>query len=78
MLDDLQACNNYELSSSDLKRLNLSVSIILGSKDRLVDLKELENFINHVSSKTYTIDEAGHFPFFEDPGKLSRLIMSLV
>ena len=78
MLDDLQACNNYELSSSDLKRLNLSVSIILGSKDKLVDLKELENFINHVSSKTYTIDETGHFPFFEDPGKLSRLIMSVV
>lgn len=78
MLDDLEACNNYHLSLKDLKSLDLPISIILGSKDKLVDLKELENFTNHVSSKTYTIDEAGHFPFFEDPDELSRLIMSLV
>ena len=78
MLDDLEACNNYQLSPSELKSLDLPVSIILGSKDKLVDLKELENFVNHVSSKTYTIDESGHFPFFECPGELSRLMLSLV
>ena len=78
MLDDLEACNNYQLSLKDLKSLDLSISIILGSKDKLVDLRELENFTNHISSKTYTIDETGHFAFFEDPSELSRLIMSLV
>jgi pimeloyl-ACP methyl ester carboxylesterase len=78
MLDDLEACNNYQLSPSELKSLDLPVSIILGSKDKLVDLKELENFVNHVSSKTYTIDESGHFPFFECPDELSRLMLSLV
>ena len=42
MLDDLEACNNYQLDLNDLKSIGISISIILGSKDRLVDLKAVE------------------------------------
>jgi len=56
----------------------MPISIILGSKDRLVDLKEVEKFTDRVRSKIYTMDEVGHFPFFEDPEELSNLIISLV
>ena len=77
MLDDLDACNNYQLDLNDVKSLGIPISIILGSKDKLVDLKEVKNFTDAVPSKTYTIDDVGHFPFFEDPDELSKLISKL-
>ncbi len=78
MLDDLEACNNYQLDLNDLKSIGISISIILGSKDRLVDLKTVEKFTDIVPSKTYTMDEVGHFSFFEDPIELSKLISEIV
>ena len=78
MLDDLNACNNYQLDLNDLKNLGMPVSIILGSKDRLVDLKAVEKFTAIVSSNTYTMNEVGHFSFFEDPVELSNLISKIV
>ncbi len=78
MLDDLEACNNYELDLNDIKNLAIPISIILGNKDRLVDLKAVENFTDVVPSQTYIMDEVGHFSFFEDPDELSRLISRIV
>ena len=78
MLNDLEACNNYQLDLNDLKNLGTSISMILGDKDRLVDLKAVENFTNVVPSKTYTMNEVGHFSFFEDPAELSKLISQIV
>ena len=78
MLDDLEACNNYQLDLNDLKSLGIPISIILGSKDRLVDLKAVEKFPDVIPSKTYTMDEVGHFSFFEDPVELSKLISEIV
>ena len=78
MLDDLDACNNYELDLNDIQNAEIPISIILGSKDRLVDLKAVENFTDIVPSQTYTMDEVGHFSFFEDPEELSRLISKIV
>ena len=78
MLDDLEACNNYQLNLANLANLELPISIILGSKDKLVDLTAVDNFATQVLSKTYIIDEVGHFPFFEDPDELRNLIISLV
>lgn len=78
MLDDLEACNNYQLDLNDLKSIGISISIILGSKDRLVDLKAVKKFTDIVPSKSYTMDEVGHFSFFEDPIELSKLISEIV
>lgn len=78
MLDDLDACNNYELDLNDIKNAEISISIILGSKDRLVDLKAVENFTDIIPSQIYTMNEVGHFSFFEDPVELSRLISKIV
>ena len=78
MLDDLDACNSYELDLKNLKNLKTPISIILGSKDRLVDSKAVENFVDIVPSHTYTMDEVGHFSFFEDPVELSRIISEIV
>jgi pimeloyl-ACP methyl ester carboxylesterase len=62
----------------NIKNLGIPISIILGSKDRLVDLKAVDSFTNVVPSETYTMDEVGHFSFFEDPEELSRLISMIV
>ncbi len=78
MLDDLEACNNYELELNEIKKNKISISLILGSKDRLVDLKAVEHFTEVVPSNTYTMNEVGHFSFFEDPVELSRLISRIV
>ena len=78
MLDDLEACNNYQLDLNDLKSLGIPISIILGSKDRLVDLKAVEKFTDIVPSHTYTLDKVGHFSFFEDPIELSNLISKII
>jgi hypothetical protein len=44
MLNDLEACNNYQLDINELKNLRISIAIILGSKDRLVDLEGCKKF----------------------------------
>ena len=77
MLSDLEACNNFQLTQKDLQSLKLPISIILGDKDKLVNLKEVDNFSSHTSSNIYTINEVGHFPFFENPVELSNLITSV-
>tara|TARA_X000000368_G_C23047212_1_gene719671 strand:- start:2342 stop:3070 length:729 start_codon:yes stop_codon:yes gene_type:complete len=78
MLNDLEACNNYQLDLSDLKNLGIPISIILGDKDRLVDLKAVNNFIEIVPSQIYTMNDVGHFSFLEDPIELSNLISKIV
>ena len=78
MLNDLEACNNYQLDLNDLKKIGTSISIILGDKDKLVDLKAVENFTDMVPSKTYIMNEVGHFSFFEDPSGLSKIISQIV
>jgi len=78
MLDDLEACNNYQLDLNDLNDLGVPISIILGSNDRLVDSKAVERFADMVTSETYLMNEVGHFSFFEDPAELSKLISKII
>ena len=63
---------------NNLKNLGIPIAIILGDKDRLVDLKAVDNFTAMVPSKTYTMNEVGHFSFLEDPLELSKLISEIV
>ena len=78
MLDDLEACNRYQLDLNNIKSLEIPISIILGDKDRLVDLKAVDEFSNEVPSETFTISEGGHFLFFEQPDELSNLIAKII
>ena len=78
MLDDLEACNGYQLDLNNIKDLGIRISIILGDKDKLVDLKAVDKFSKKVPSKIFTINEAGHFLFFEQPDELSNLIAKIV
>ena len=58
--------------------LEIPISIILGDKDRLVDLKAVDEFANEVPSEVFTISEGGHFLFFEQPDELSNLIAKII
>ena len=66
------------LDLNDLKSIGISISIILGSKDRLVDLKAVDKFSDEVPSEIFTINEGGHFLFFEQPDELSKLIVKII
>ena len=61
MLDDLEACNGYQLDLNNIKDLGIPISIILGDKDKLVDLKAVDKFSDKVPSEIFTINEGGHF-----------------
>ena len=63
MLDDLEACNSYQLDLNNIKDLEIPISIILGDKDKLVDLKAVDKFSDNVPSKIFTINEADIFIF---------------
>ena len=78
MLDDLEACNSYQLDLNNIKDLEIPISIILGDKDRLVDLKAVDKFSDEVPSEIFTINEGGHFLFFEQPDELSKLIVKII
>jgi pimeloyl-ACP methyl ester carboxylesterase len=78
MFDDLTACRNYQPNEDLFSQIGIPVNIILGEKDRLIDPDQAEVFARNLSSKTYKIDNAGHFPFFENPVDLSNIIKSAV
>ena len=78
MLDDLEACNGYQLDLNNIKDLGIPISIILGNKDRLVDLKAVDKFSDKVPSEIFTINDGGHFLFFEQPDELSELIVKII
>jgi len=44
----------------------------------LVDLKAVDNFSDKVPSEIFTINEGGHFLFFEQPDELSKLIVKII
>lgn len=77
MLDDLTACRNYNPSADSISSLAIPVNIILGSKDRLIDLDQAKVFASNLSCNINILEDAGHFPFFEEPAALSRTIESL-
>ena len=78
MLDDLEACNSYQMDLNNIKNLEIPIFVILGDKDRLVDLKAVDEFSNEVPSEIFTINEGGHFLFFEQPNELSNLIAKII
>ena len=49
-----------------------------GDISELDVLNAVEKFSDIVPSKTYTMDEVGHFSFFEDPIELSNLISKII
>ena len=77
MFDDLTACRNYQLSEDLVLGTEIPVDIILGGKDRLIDSDQATVFASNLACKIHTLDDAGHFPFFEDPAALSNIIESV-
>jgi len=77
MFDDLTACRNYLPNEALLLEMEIPVNIILGGKDRLIDPEQAKVFASNLSSEINIIDDAGHFPFFENPIELSNIIKSL-
>ena len=71
---DMNACINYRMKKTDLKKIK-DINIIIGEKDKLVSEKKIEEMINMFGSASLKkMEGVAHFPFFEDPKILNRTL----
>lgn len=78
MFNDLSACKSYMPNEALFSEIGMPVNIILGGKDRLIDSDQAKVFAGNLSSEIHVIDDAGHFPFFENPAELSSIIETVI
>tara|TARA_B100001564_G_C20609965_1_gene657119 strand:- start:470 stop:1345 length:876 start_codon:yes stop_codon:yes gene_type:complete len=76
---DLKSCNTFRLKDEQINSLN-NVKYLFSNKDKLarynednVILKNLE-----INKDIFIMDETGHFPFFEDPKQLEKVLRNML
>ena len=76
---DLQSCNTFRLTDEQINLLD-NVKYLFSDKDKLarynednVILKNLE-----INKDIFIMHETGHFPFFEDPRQLEKVLRNIL
>ena len=76
---DLKSCNTFRLTEEQINTLD-NVKYLFSDKDKLarydednVILKNLE-----ISKDIFIMSETGHFPFFEDPEQLEKVLRNML
>ena len=76
---DLQSCNTFRLTDEQINLLD-NVKYLFSDKDKLarynednVILKNLE-----INKDIFIMHETGHFPFFEDPKQLEKILRKIL
>lgn len=76
---DLKSCNTFRLTDKQINLLD-KVKYLFSDKDKLarynkdnVILKNLE-----IDKDIFIMNEAGHFPFFEDPKQLEKILRNIL
>ena len=76
---DLKSCNTFRLTEEQINTLD-NVKYLFSDKDKLarydednVILKNLE-----MSKDIFIMSETGHFPFFEDPEQLEKVLRNML
>ena len=76
---DLKSCNTFRLTGKQINLLD-KVKYLFSDKDKLarynkdnVILKNLE-----IDKDIFIMNEAGHFPFFEDPKQLEKILRNIL
>lgn len=76
---DLKSCNTFRLTDKQINLLD-KVKYLFSNKDKLarynkdnVILKNLE-----IDKDIFIMNEAGHFPFFEDPKQLEKILRNIL
>ena len=76
---DLKSCNTFRLTDEQINLLD-NVKYLFSDKDKLarynednVILKNLE-----INKDIFIMNETGHFPFFEDPRQLEKVLRNIL
>ena len=76
---DLKSCNTFRLTDEQINLLD-NVKYLFSDKDKLarynednVILKNLE-----INKDIFIMNETGHFPFFEDPEQLEKVLSNIL
>ena len=76
---DLKSCTNFRMHEKEIKKLN-NVKYIFCDKDKLArynqDSPLLEN--KNINKDIFILNETGHFPYFEDPSQLEKVLITIL
>ena len=76
---DLKSCNSFRLTEEQINILD-NVKYLFSDKDKLARYDE-ENIILknlEVNKDIFIMNETGHFPFFEDPEQLEKVLSNIL
>ena len=76
---DLQSCNTFRLTDEQINLLD-NVKYLFSDKDKLARYDE-ENIILknlEINKDIFIMNETGHFPFFEDPEQLEKVLSNIL
>ena len=76
---DLQSCNTFRLTDEQINLLD-NVKYLFSDKDKLARYNEDNVILNNleVDKDIFIMHETGHFPFFEDPRQLEKVLRNIL
>ena len=76
---DLKSCNKFRLSDTGIAKLK-NIKFIFCDKDKLARFNPDNAIFANVDhdKDIFTLEGTGHFPYFEDPDQLERVLNSLL
>ena len=76
---DLKSCNTFRLTDEQINALD-NVKYLFSDKDKLARYNEDNVILNNleVDKDIFIMHETGHFPFFEDPKQLEKVLRKIL
>ena len=76
---DLKSCNTFRLTDKQINALD-NVKYLFSDKDKLARYNEDNVILNNleIDKDIFIMNEAGHFPFFEDPKQLEKILRNIL
>jgi pimeloyl-ACP methyl ester carboxylesterase len=76
---DLKSCNTFRLTDEQINLLD-NVKYIFSDKDKLARFNEDNIILKNleINKDIFIMHETGHFPFFEDPKQLEKVLRNIL
>jgi hypothetical protein len=76
---DLKSCNKFRLEKNQLNNLS-NIKYIFCDKDKLARYNKENEILNklEIDKDIFFLKETGHFPFFEDPEQLEKVLNEIL
>ena len=76
---DLKSCNTFRLTDEQINSLD-NVKYLFSDKDKLARFNEDNIILKNLemNKNIFIMNETGHFPFFEDPKQLEKVLRNML